>query len=133
MSNHKKRNTHVENQLWIRIRAGLDWAKVKKRSITSLVQTMLRRKAFVLKKYIKIIHLKPLASHCVKAQKEKSKGQDPWSKYLNIYRKSTNKKKSKKIRMCVKTNEESVERISAKYTLLKQSYDWLNFFYQTLV
>ena len=43
------------------LRAGSNYAQVERRSITILDQTMSRGEAFGLKKYIKKIHLKPLA------------------------------------------------------------------------
>ena len=58
--------------LWA-LRAGSDWAKVERRSIPFLAQIMMRGEVFGLKMYIKIIHLKLLASHCVKAQRRSPK------------------------------------------------------------
>ena len=55
------------------LRVGSDWAKVERRSIPFLAQTMTRGETFGLKMYIKIIHLKSLAGHSVKAQRRSPK------------------------------------------------------------
>ena len=44
------------------LRAGTDYAQVKRRSVTLMDQTMLRGEAFGLKRCIKIIHLKHLSN-----------------------------------------------------------------------
>ena len=55
------------------LRPASHYAQVERRSVAFLDQTISRGEAFGLKKHIKIIHLKPLASHSVKPQRTSPK------------------------------------------------------------